>query len=282
VRVRKGARGRRLRVAALAVAAACLLASVGCARPGPVEHAQALARQHRELEAVAHLRAHLAAQPNDVAARRLLVRLLAASGDLRAARAEVAELEKRAPGSPVSWIELGHAFELSHRFDEALAAYDTAASVAPRSPDGPREGGVRCARWDDPECAQPRLEEAVRRGARDAETYHVLGLVRLKLRDLDGAEAAYRLGVTADPSRTDNTLGLATVALARGDARGALAAYDAILAQKPRFASGHLGRAWALAKLGRREEALLAIDRAEELGASAPHVARQRRALGVR
>lgn len=258
---------------------AALLASVGCARPGPVERAQSLARHHREAEAVGVLRAHLAERPNDVAARRMLVRVLAANGELEAARREVSELERRAPGSPVPWIELGHAFELTHRFDEALAAYDTAASVAPRSPDGPREGGLRCARWDDPECAAPRLEEAVRRGARDADTYHVLGLVRLKLRDLEGAEAAYRLGAAADPERTENTLGLATVALARGDARAALAAYDAILDKRPRFASGHLGRAYALAKLGRKAEALEALDRAEELGASPSHVGKQRRAL---
>ena len=42
-------------------------------------------------------------------------------------------------------IELGHAYELAHKFDEALAEYDEAASVAPNSPAGPLEGGMRTA-----------------------------------------------------------------------------------------------------------------------------------------
>src|SRR4029079_4193932 len=161
-----------------------------------------------------------------VGARRLLGRVLAFPGDLEAARTEVAELERRLPNDPVPWIELGHAFELTHRYDEALAAYDTAASVAPSSPAGPREGGMRCARWGEPEDALPRLEEAVKRGARDAELFHALGLVRLHLKDLDGAVQAYEKGFAVDPRSTENLLGLATVAVVRGDASAALAAYD--------------------------------------------------------
>lgn len=256
----------------------CALAT-GCARPGPVERAQQLVRLQREAEAVKTLRDHLAAHPDDVPARRMLVRVLAWSGDLEGARREVAELERRLPNDPVPWIELGHAFELAHRFDEALAAYDTAASVAPASPAGPREGGMRAARWGEPEDARPRLEEAVRRGAKDAETLHALGLVRLNLRDLRGAEEAYRQGLAADPRSTENLLGLATVAVVRGDGAAALSAYDAILARKPSFAPAELGRAWALAKLGRRDEAARALDRAEELGAPRENVARQRARL---
>ncbi len=262
---------------ALAVAFAVALAgATGCARPGPVEHAQQLVRLHREAEARKTLEAHLAKHPEDVAARRMLVRVLAWSGDLEGAKREVKELEARLPGDPVPWIELGHAFELSHRFDEALAAYDTASNIAPSSPAGPREGGMRAARWGEPEDAAPRLEEAVRRGARDAEIFHVLGLVRLNLRDLEGAERAYRDGLAADPKSTENLLGLATVAVVRDDAKAALAAYDGILARKPDYAAAELGRAWALAKLGRRDDAKRALDHAEELGAPRVNVEKQR------
>jgi Flp pilus assembly protein TadD len=222
---------------------------------------------------------HLARDPEDLAARRLYVRVLAYSGDMEGARREVAELEKRMPDDPTPWIELGHAFELAHRFDEALAAYDTAASAVPGSPAGPREGGMRAARWGEAEEASPRLEEAIRRGAHDGETFHVLGLVRLNLQDLDGAEQAYRRGLAADPKSTENLLGLATVAVARRDPSAALSAYDALAAQKPRYAAAQLGRAWALAKLGRRAEAERALDRATELGAPAENVEKQRRAI---
>jgi Flp pilus assembly protein TadD len=251
----------------------------GCATATPVERAQRLVRLHREPEAVTLLKDHLGKHPDDIAARRLYVRVLAFSGDIDAARREVDELERRMPNDPVPWIELGHAFELAHRFDEALAAYDTAASVAPASPAGPREAGMRAARWGEPETAEERLAEAVRRGARDPETFHTLGLVRVNLHDLDGAERAYRDGLEADPKSTENLLGLATVAVVRGDAAAALSAYDAIAAQKPGYAPAQLGRAWALAKLGRRAEAERALDRALELGASPDDVGKERRAV---
>jgi tetratricopeptide (TPR) repeat protein len=256
-----------------------LLGCVACAAPA-TERAQSLVRQHREEEAVAVLRKRLTAHPDDVAARKLLVRVLGLVGDLPAAHAEVAELAGRLPAhDPSPAIELGHALELSHRYDEALAEYDEAAAVAPESPAGPLEGGLRCARWGEIRDALPRLEEAVRRGARDASTWHALGLVRLHLGDLDGAEEAYRAGAAADPSQLENLLGLATVAVVRGSGEAALVAYDAILARSPRHAPAVLGRAWALARLGRIAEARAALDLAEQLGAPRDNVARQRAAL---
>src|SRR5579859_25702 len=222
-------------------------------RHGPGE---ALVRQNREEEAVAVLERRLGDHPEDVGARRLLVRVLGATGDLDAARAQSLELGRHLPsGDVTAELELGHAFELAHRYDEALAEYDRAADAAPASPAGPREGGLRCARWGELAQARARLEEAVRRGARDAETWHALGLVRLHLGDLDAAEQAYRAGAAADPAGADCWLGLASVAIVRGDARAALAAYDEVVARRPRHAGAELGRAWALARLGRTADA---------------------------
>lgn len=258
-----------------------LLLLGACAKPSPIEEAQHLVRIHREAEAKATLQKELAAHPDDTAARRLLVRVLAFSGDLEGAKREAAELEARAPHDPVSWIELGHAFELAHKFDEALASYDTAAAIAPSSPAGPREGGMRCARWGEPAEAAPRLEEAVKRGAHDPDLFHALGLARVHLHDLDGAKDAYERGYAADPTSAENLLGLATVALVRGNPTDALRAYDRLLAQRPTYAAAELGRAWALAKLHRKAEAKTALDRAEQLGAPASNVAKQRAALGA-
>lgn len=263
----------------LFLAVSACASAAGCATPSVVERAQQLVRLHREAEALSSLQAHLVKHPDDVPARRLYVRVLAFTGDFAAAREQVAELERRLPNDPIPWIELGHAFELAHRFDDAIEAYDTAASVAPASPSGPREGGMRAARWGEAEEAATRLEEAVRRGARDAETFHTLGLSRLHLRDYAGAEDAYRRGLAADPESLENLLGLATVAVVREDFAAALEAYDALAARKPSYASAQLGRAWALAKLGRRHEAERALDRATALGAPASNVDKQRKAM---
>ncbi len=259
-----------------------LLACGACNQPTAVVRAQSLVRQHREDEALATLRRRLAAHPEDVPVRRMLVRVLAATGDMVTAREEVAELARRLPpNDPSPYIELGHALELNHRYDEALEAYDQAAAVAPASPEGPREGGTRCARWGEIDEARPRLEEALRRGARDAETWHTLGLVRLHLRDYDGAAEAYRAGASVDPRDAENWLGLATVGVVRGDAQLALDAYGQVLLRSPRFAPAELGRAWALARLGRRDEAARALRHAEEMGAPPDNVARQRAALAA-
>ena len=86
-------------------------------------------------------------------------------------------------------------------------------------------------------------------------------------------------GITGLPTR-QSFFRLATAAVAQGDAGKALAAYGEVLARRPRFASAELGRAWALAKLGRKEEAMRALDHAQELGAPAENIARQRAALG--
>lgn len=266
-------------LSALAVACALSLGSAACARPSPPARAAQLVRLGREAEAITLLRAELAKRPDDVASRRMLVRVLALSGDLDGARREVDRLRKELPGDPVPLVELGHAYEIAHRFEDALAAYDAAAAEAETNPLGPREGGMRAARWGEHEAALPRLEEAVRRGARDAETYHALGLVRVHARDLRGADAAYRAGLAADPRSHENLLGLATVAVVRDDPEGALAAYDRLLAAEPTFAPAELGRAWALTRLGRSQEATTALDHARTLGTPAETVERQRAKL---
>lgn len=238
-----------------------------------------LVQKGRLEEAARLLREQLAREPDDHRARQQLIRTLALSGDMSAVKREVDAFATRVgPRDPRPWIELGHAFEIGHSYEEALAAYDRAAQIAPKDPLGPRTGGMRAARWGEAELAKPRLEEALRRDARDAEVWHALGLVRLRLGDSAGAELAYRSGLAADPTALENRVGLATVALLRKDDEAALREYDAILAQRPRFADAQLGRAYALLRLGRLEDAELAVAAAERGGAS-PGVIRRQRSL---
>jgi len=257
----------------------------GCAAsaPTPIQRATSLAREHREADAVKVLRDHLACHDDDVASRRLLIRVLALTGDLGAVSREVDHLSRQlGEKDPLPFIELGHAYELAHEYEKALEMYDHAAEIAPGDPRGPREGGMRAAHWGEVEWARPRLEEAARRGANDAEMWHALGLLRVHARELDAAEEAYSAGLRADPSAIECHLGLATVAVLRGDARRALGSYEAILARRPAFAPAHLGRAWALARLGRKVEARAELAEAERLGAETEAIAAQRRELDTR
>jgi tetratricopeptide (TPR) repeat protein len=266
----------------LASAVLALLLCAACAanRPSAKQQASLLVDRGRHAEAAQVLELHLAEAPRDVEARRLLIRVYAAAGQLgeskRHADMLFGELGK---ASPIPWVELGHALELAHRYDEALEHYDAAAQVAPKDPLGPLTGGLRAARWGEAEAAEERLVEALRRDPRAPGAWHALGLVRLKLGDAEGAKAAYSSGLTADPGALENRLGLATVALAQGDSAAALAQYDAILAVRPRFGDGELGRAWSLMRLGRLDEAREALDRAYRLGANRVVIERQRRVL---
>ena len=239
-----------------------------------------LADKGRDDEAIVILREHLSSHPDAVPERRLLIRLYAAKGDLGRARVEMQALARRLPAdSPIPWLELGHALELVHHYDDALSMYDRAAAVAPRDPVGPRTGGLRAARWGEARWAEPRLREALRRDPRDSTVWHALGVVRLHLGDLDGAEQAYRQGLAVDSSALENRLGLATVALERGEPSAALAEYDVILRHRPRFADAEIGRAWVLLSLGRLGEAAAALDRAHQLGGDGNAIAAQRRLL---
>lgn len=251
------------------------------ARPGQrAREAMILAEAGQTKAALELVERHLEKEPRAALERRLAVRLSGSVGDLARAERHAHALERDlGASSPVPALELGHALELSHRYEEALAAYDEAGRAAPSDPAGPRTGGLRAAAWGEPELAEPRLREAVRRESRDARVWHALGLVRARLGDLDGAERAYRSGLAADPRGTDNRIGLATLGLLRDDPRAVLREYEAVLEVAPRFADAQLGRSWALVRLGRFEEAARALDLAERLGADRQSLVRQRRWL---
>jgi tetratricopeptide (TPR) repeat protein len=273
---------RRFRGRGAVCALVCVLGFGGCARApeSPMQHALLLADKGQEREAIAELAGYLARYPNAVRERRLMIRLQGVIGDLGAARAHAEALSRSlGAGSPIPWLELGHAEELGHRYDVALELYDLAARVAPGDAAGPRTGGMRALQWGELEVAEPRLSEAVRRDPKDARTWHALGLVRTKLGDLAAAEQAYRAGVRQDPGGLDNHIGLATLGLVRDDPASVLEAYETVLRLDPRFADAALGRSWALVRLGRFAEAEQAIGDAARLGASSRSVEKQRRWL---
>ncbi len=236
----------------------------------------------RSDEAARELEAELVKHPQAVPERRLLIRVYASMGQLGHAQEHAEALAKiLGPRSPIPWVELGYALELSHRYDEALEQYDRAAQVAPGDPLGPLTGGLRAARWGEAELAEPRLSEALRRDPRNEEAWHALGLVRVHRGDLDGAALAYASGLKADSRAVEDHVGLATIAVLREDAPAALREYDVIVSARPKFADAQLGRSWALLKLGRLDDAQRALARARELGASGRALAAQERALAA-
>jgi tetratricopeptide (TPR) repeat protein len=263
-------------VAALAVLS--VLLQPGCRlQPPALERAALLADHGKESEAIGVLEEHLATHADAIAERRQLIRLYGSVGRLDRAQAQTERLaEILPPNSPVPWVELGHAQELSHHYEEALAAYDHAARVAPSDSLGPKTGGLRAARWGELDLAEPRLAEAVRRDPSDAAAWHALGLVRLGLGQLEPARQAYGAGLHANPQSLENRLGLATVALRSNQPEQALREYEQLLVARPSFTGAMLGKSWSLILLGRFDAAEAVLHDAEALGADPESVARQR------
>ncbi|HEX2879414.1 MAG TPA: tetratricopeptide repeat protein [Polyangiaceae bacterium] len=256
-------RGARARV--LAATAALLL--VHCTKQDIVQDAVLLASQGEEGKAITLLEAYLREHPNATRERQLLVRLHASLGNMGKAEQQVMLLAQTlGEHDPTPWLELGHALELQHRYDEALEAYDRAAAVAPRDATGPRVGGLRAARWGEMELAAERLTEALRRNPRDASVWHAWGVVELSRGNPDAARKAYENGLIADPESAPNHLGLATVALQQRAYAVALHHYDELVRLRPTSANAHLGRSWALIMLGRHQQARVELGRAQALG----------------
>jgi tetratricopeptide (TPR) repeat protein len=251
--------------------------------PAPVEQATLLADRGRTDDAIRTLDEHLAQHPDAVDERRLLIRLHGAAANWDAAIQQTERLaEYLPPGSPVPWVELGAAYELGHRYDEALGAYDRAATTAPADALGPKHGGMRAARWGELELAEPRLREATRRAPADAEAWHALGVVLVGLGKLDAARQAYTTGIAADPGALENRLGLATVALRLNEPAVALAQYELLLDARPKFTDALLGKSWSLILMGQYGSAEEALREAQRLGADPAAIMRQRGELRAR
>src|SRR4030095_561442 len=93
----------------------------GCAPREPELYGKAilLVDRGRFDEARRVLDERLKDHPEDAEARALLIRVHGVTGNLGGARDEAARLSERlGPASPRPYIELGHAFELAHRYDE--------------------------------------------------------------------------------------------------------------------------------------------------------------------
>jgi tetratricopeptide (TPR) repeat protein len=248
-----------------------------------LERATLLAERGQTADAIELLEAQVGEHPPGLDERRLLIRLYGAQGNGAAALAHAERLAELLPAdSPVPWLELGAARELAHHYEDALAAYDRAANVAPADPAGPKRGGMRAARWGELALAEPRLREAVRRDPSDGEAWHALGVVCVGLGALDAARQAYATGITADPEALENRLGLATVALRLNDPAAALAQYDLLLGARPKFTDALLGKSWSLILMADYPAADAALTQAEQLGADRESIARQREELRAR
>jgi hypothetical protein len=80
-----------------------------------------------------------------------------------------------------------------------------------------------------------------------------------RARRFDVAETGYRAALGISPGHPAVTHNLGVLAAARGDLRGALGQFDAVIASEPRYVPAHFNRALALRDMGNARDALHAF-----------------------
>jgi tetratricopeptide (TPR) repeat protein len=138
----------------------------------------------------------------------------------RALREAAADL-RRAPESAERWGRYGELCDVHGYPAEAAAAYAHAAGLAPAEWRWPYLAGT-VLRPSDAAAAAAHFEAAGRLRQDYAPLCFYLGLARLQADDASGAEPWFARAKALDATLLNARLGLARVALARGDAQAAL------------------------------------------------------------
>ena len=205
------------------------------------------------------------ARPDDVSYWVDLGRAHIGLGDGPAAVEAFAAACKVAPTSERLWVFLGHAHEMSRDYDQATAAYERATVVAPHRAWPWRVLGARLLRWGRPQQAVEALQAALALDAAHAETHNALATALAEVGDLGAAQALLEQAVVQFPQQRRLWLGLAAVHVKRGHLRAALDVYTQVQQRWPAFAPVHAGRALLLLQLGRRRQAVQAMQSAVSL-----------------
>jgi tetratricopeptide (TPR) repeat protein len=159
------------------------------------------------------------------------------------------------PNNSRAWSAWGYALFGLHRFDQAAAACEKAVAL-----------GARDMFWSPPlalvYAALGRSEKALAAAnheiERSGENEHALkaqGFARLSAGDARGAVASFEAALAEAPGAGDAAYGRADALFALGEPELALAHYERAVAIDPLYPQAHAGWAQALLVLGRVEEA---------------------------
>jgi tetratricopeptide (TPR) repeat protein len=208
-----------------------------------------------DLQAVALATLHLT-RGTDRAVRRFLVRRLRAlGGDHHAVRDRWA------------WVlnVKGDEYLASGDYESALAAYRKMEELKPGDPKALHSLGTAYTRLRD----YPQAVEHLRRSLPDApddepEVQVELGFALMQQGDLDGATAAFRRAIAANPWDPAGHANLGVAELRRGAVRPAIEALERAVELDPSLAVAQFVLADAYARDGQRPQAITALERGME------------------
>ncbi|MCJ1959984.1 tetratricopeptide repeat protein [Novosphingobium mangrovi (ex Hu et al. 2023)] len=253
-------------VPALALALALSLAGCGLDPAEQMERARASYAAHDFTRARLDLVSLLQEEPQNEAARKLLVRTLLAMGDGEGARQA---LERIAPGqrSADHAVLLGEAALLRERPDEALGLVD-----------GARGSGAQWVRGmahlleGDPAKARSAFARGLEEGPEDARLLADFARLELKEGHVPEARGLVDRALKVDPASREALLADGQVATAQGDLLRALEAYSAALEAYPGNLAALTGKAAILGDLGRTEDMQAVLDAVPEGTGASPEL----------
>jgi spermidine synthase/Tfp pilus assembly protein PilF/MFS family permease len=197
-----------------------------------LDRARQLLAADRLQAATEHARRALATRPDWIDARRVLASGLLRQGNLDGAAEQLRRAGESPEAGPEVFIELGEVLERSGSPVEALAAFQRAVALGPRS----------------------------------SEAHERLGRVQLERRDLSAAVATLRRAVELDPSSTAARYNLGLAYAYGNDLLAAIEQWREAIRLDPQRADAHHNLITALRLTGRHDEARAAQGAAEAAG----------------
>jgi predicted O-linked N-acetylglucosamine transferase (SPINDLY family) len=177
------------------------------------------------------------------------------AGDVDAAIAKFTAAAERSPGDADAWLGLGACFAQRGRFDQAIAHFERASSIAPAAPvllalvNALADAG----RIDD---AIARAGDLVARHPRFAAGWNALGVALARAGRGDDAARALGEALHVDAGYWRASASLARLALARGDLDVAAAAFERWIAADPGSFDARIGLARVRHRQARVVEAI--------------------------
>ena len=208
---------------------------------------------------------YVALEPDDPRARSGLAYLYEGAGDFARAELEYRAAIERDTSNSLVYLDLAEFYAVRKRFNEAVAVIDAAAKQTPDKDDLFADLIARF--WFDEQTDVPEGLAASQPQRMAQSAGANLKLARIRL-DHDHAREALPLlkkAATLDKKSSDSYDLMATAYRKLHDWTAALNAAETAIRLSREDAEAHYERACALARLGRRNEALAALKRAIEL-----------------
>jgi len=246
--------GSHRRVARLALVIVVLTSGLACAT-GPAELGRDALARGDEAEARRQLARATERAPDDATLWRDLARAHFRMGDLEGARAAIGEASRRSPEDP-SIVLLRGQIRLALGDRDGAGTDGRWVLSRLRSARAYEELAVLFVRLGDARSALAAGRKAVESSGGAADAYTNLAVVAVELRRFDAAAAAFADGRARHPRNVPLREAEAAFLLARGDLRGAFAAYEALLPLHRHPGLVHLGMALVAHELGDLDAAL--------------------------